>query len=352
MQNRRQFIKNISVYSSLSTAALGLSFFTIGAMQGCSTMDEFLITDPSDLSEHVVIIGAGISGLYAAYQLKKRKIPYRIFEASHRFGGQISSDQGVEFGAFEFLNSDKNLLALVKDLNLKTEKIDSKSWVFKNGTSEFIQHLVDRVGGVLPNQQIRLNHRLLRVDQMSQQFKMTFATKKSDKVYSSRRLIIALPAPVISEIKGLQFEGLEMSLSSERTIRVVLQHKQLSLGNKLTSMKYRVVNKDNLTCTVRQLKDHTYITIVGDPEHEHFPKEIERISFWIAENIFDVPSASLNLKPENIFVWDTSWARSFKNKQLLQRKNQILVSDGLLGRSNQRIEDLFSAVNQQIDQFL
>jgi hypothetical protein len=94
------------------------------------------------------------------------------------------------------------------------------------------------------------------------------------------------------------------------------------------------------------------VTLSGDPDHDHFPKEIERISFWIAENIFDVSSASLNLRPENIYVWDTSWSILDKNTDLQSAKNQIVVSEGIRGRSSQLVEDLFENVNQQIDQFL
>ncbi len=93
MQNRRHFIKSFSLLSSV---------VTFSTLSGCSTIDEHLITDPSDLGDTVIIVGGGISGLYAAYQLRKRKIPYRIFEASRRLGGQIFSDQGYEYGAFEF----------------------------------------------------------------------------------------------------------------------------------------------------------------------------------------------------------------------------------------------------------
>ncbi len=349
-QNRRKFIKNISLYSA-GTACLSMSLVSsFGALQGCSTMDEYLITDQSDLSEQVVIVGGGISGLYAAYQLKKRKIPYRIFEAAHRIGGKITSDQGVEYGAFEFLNTDKNILALAKDLNLKTEKIDSKSWIFKNGTAHFVQHMTERIGGVLPNQQLRLNHKLLRVDQQSNRFKLTFSTQKSDKVYSTKRILLALPTTHLSEITGGQFNDIKNGLKSERTIRAIVQHQKLGL--KINSNKYRQKNKDSFVCVVRQIKDLTYVTLSGDPDHDHFPKEIERISFWIAENIFDVSSASLNLHPENIYVWDTSWSIWDSNTEMKPVKNQIIVSEGLRGRSSQRIEDLFENVNQQIDQFL
>lgn len=39
----------------------------------------------------VVIIGGGLAGLYAAYNLKKRNIPFLLLEAKASLGGRIAS---------------------------------------------------------------------------------------------------------------------------------------------------------------------------------------------------------------------------------------------------------------------
>ena len=39
----------------------------------------------------VVIIGGGLAGLYAAYNLKKRDIPFLLLEAKASLGGRIAS---------------------------------------------------------------------------------------------------------------------------------------------------------------------------------------------------------------------------------------------------------------------
>ena len=39
----------------------------------------------------VVIIGGGLAGLYAAYNLKKRNIPFLLLEAKANLGGRIAS---------------------------------------------------------------------------------------------------------------------------------------------------------------------------------------------------------------------------------------------------------------------
>ena len=73
----------------------------------------------------VAIVGGGIAGLNAAYQLKKAGISATIYEASPRVGGRILSRTGAvgegltsEIGA-EFINTDHaDMLSLVQDFNL------------------------------------------------------------------------------------------------------------------------------------------------------------------------------------------------------------------------------------------
>ncbi len=54
----------------------------------------------------VVIIGGGLSGLAAAYELQQRGIPYRLIEVKHRLGGSIISERRDGFvldgGPFAF----------------------------------------------------------------------------------------------------------------------------------------------------------------------------------------------------------------------------------------------------------
>lgn len=75
--------------------------------------------------DRVAIVGAGLAGLNAAYQLSKAGIRAKLYEASNRLGGRILSRTGpvgdgltVELGA-EFINTDHaDMLALVKEFGL------------------------------------------------------------------------------------------------------------------------------------------------------------------------------------------------------------------------------------------
>jgi monoamine oxidase len=106
---RRDFIKGASV--------LGLA--ATGVFSSCRTANS--ISDP-----RIAIIGAGIAGLSACYQLKKAGIHSSIYEASSRTGGRMFSirdamGQGLvtEFGG-EFIDTNhSDILDYVKEFGLE-----------------------------------------------------------------------------------------------------------------------------------------------------------------------------------------------------------------------------------------
>jgi len=71
----------------------------------------------------IIIIGAGLSGLFTAYRLKKEGIPFKILEARARVGGRINTVYGtdhtpVEMGATWFGTQHKYLIALLEELGI------------------------------------------------------------------------------------------------------------------------------------------------------------------------------------------------------------------------------------------
>ena len=94
----------------------------------------------------VLIVGAGIAGLTAAYYLDRSGVPVRIIEASQRIGGRILSqakalgtDTTVELGG-EFIDSGhKNIRKLAQELGLvevdlraSDRGLNQDTWFFKN----------------------------------------------------------------------------------------------------------------------------------------------------------------------------------------------------------------------------
>ena len=80
--------------------------------------------------QKVAIIGAGITGLTAAFELKEKGIDCTVFEASDRAGGCIKTvkQEGylVECGPNSILDTHPNLGKLITRLGLDSEKLGSK----------------------------------------------------------------------------------------------------------------------------------------------------------------------------------------------------------------------------------
>ena len=119
--SRRDFIKGAAAGSSLILA-------------GCSSLDSLFTESRRFFEEEVIIVGAGLAGLAAAYHLKKNKVPYRLFEASDRVGGRVFSLSGYggegrwgELGA-EFVSDEHtSVLALARELGFKPTLYNSKA---------------------------------------------------------------------------------------------------------------------------------------------------------------------------------------------------------------------------------
>jgi protoporphyrinogen/coproporphyrinogen III oxidase len=77
----------------------------------------------------VAIIGAGITGLTAAFYLKRNGIPVTILEASERAGGVIQSIRQdgflAEFGPNTILETSPKIAQLVGDAGLESRRLDT-----------------------------------------------------------------------------------------------------------------------------------------------------------------------------------------------------------------------------------
>ncbi len=110
---RRKFLKTAAAFG-------GGTMLTVGS-QGFGTA---LLAQEANAPK-IAIVGAGVAGLNAAYQLKKAGYRATIYEASNRVGGRmytvhdaLGKNTWVNLGA-EYINSDhEDMIALAEELNM------------------------------------------------------------------------------------------------------------------------------------------------------------------------------------------------------------------------------------------
>src|SRR5438093_8046655 len=76
----------------------------------------------------VAVIGAGITGLTAAFYLQRKRIPVTVYEASEHVGGVIRSlrQDGylAEFGPNTILETSPRITQLIRDAGLESRRLD------------------------------------------------------------------------------------------------------------------------------------------------------------------------------------------------------------------------------------
>lgn len=109
----------------------------LSAFLGCLSLLPVAVANTSPPLVDVVIMGGGLSGLTAAYELKKKNISYKILEWAPRVGGRVKSigypdSAPVSAGLEEFWESNP-ALKMVTELKLPTESVSGYSSVRLSG---------------------------------------------------------------------------------------------------------------------------------------------------------------------------------------------------------------------------
>lgn len=173
----------------------------------------------------VVVIGAGLSGLYLSYLLNEQDIDFVLLEAGSRPGGRIHTVTGplntpLELGATWFSDIHVHLLSLISELGLtkypqfshgmslfQTKSFeppqkffvpasDTPSYRIQGGTAKLIDALCEK----LPEQRLRLNTEVSAIEDAGNGMKIS--TTQGETFYG-RKVVICMPPQLVS--RKIQF---------------------------------------------------------------------------------------------------------------------------------------------------
>ena len=121
---RKDFLKH-------SGAALGAAAFGLPKLLAAAALSS---------EEPVAILGAGVSGLTAAYRLQQAGVPWVLYEASDRFGGRMFTKRAFnadgmfcELGGELVDTQHRSIRRLIRELGLETQTLaQTKTGVSRN----------------------------------------------------------------------------------------------------------------------------------------------------------------------------------------------------------------------------
>src|SRR5690348_3939628 len=79
----------IPVFNRATVSFMSRFLFTASLCFAITTSCVFQALGAPPKKTEVIIVGAGLSGLAAAYELKKAHVPYHILEIAPRIGGRV-----------------------------------------------------------------------------------------------------------------------------------------------------------------------------------------------------------------------------------------------------------------------
>lgn len=215
------------------------------------------------------IIGGGIAGLAAAYELKKAGAEYRLFEAGSRLGGVISSvtvaGSALEDGPDSFLTEKPAAAELCRELGLGGELIPSndrarKTWIV---VDERLIALPDGLMFLIPTKlmptamsplfsvgtKIRMGLELLRSPRTGEADESVAALVER---HYGPEVVDRLAGPLLSGIYGGEADQLSARAVLPRLVEMETKHG--SLTRAVLSMRGKQVQGSALRSTFTTLR--------------------------------------------------------------------------------------------------
>ncbi|MDA5561768.1 FAD-dependent oxidoreductase [Exiguobacterium sp. MMG028] len=167
----------------------------------------------------IAIIGAGVSGLYAALQLQQKGYDVTVFEARERVGGRIFTKDGYDLGpTWYWPDTEKTISELVDALGLDSflQHTTGEMVLERQTTTAPERHVLPEesivrskrlVGGMtslvealyakLPDDIVRFGHRLTSINRQSDRVQLTF---QNGSVHHTDDVILALPPRLVANL--------------------------------------------------------------------------------------------------------------------------------------------------------
>lgn len=139
---------------------LKISALAAGGLMATPALLNFSCKENLGDDDFVAILGGGIAGLSAAYELQKKGIPFKIFEADKRTGGRVKTKRDFITGLTtdcggEFVDTTHtDLLAYLKEFSISTLDVRTdqliKDTFFYNGKIYTDEEVVEAYKKILP----------------------------------------------------------------------------------------------------------------------------------------------------------------------------------------------------------
>ena len=174
------------------------------------------------MTQSIAIIGAGISGLYAAMRLTEQQVDVTVFEARDRIGGRVLGRDGFDLGpTWYWPDTERSICSLIKRFELEsfaqhtagdmvlerqaftaTERhhLPPESITPSRRLVGGMRQLVEAIQATLPTDIVRLNHRAVAIKQTEHAVSLDIEREGTRQTYSFDAVILALPPRLVRHI--------------------------------------------------------------------------------------------------------------------------------------------------------
>jgi monoamine oxidase len=172
----------------------------------------------------VIIVGAGLAGLYAAKTLAENKVPFILLESNARMGGRIlgsnnnkADNKQYDLGPTWIFPHQQKIQQLIHELDLKIFKqyIDGDALFQRSGSTtperfsgagamELLRlqggtyTLIDALLRPLNQQDLRTGHTIHSMIQQESIWQLTVNTDEGTDLFCAKHIVLALPPRMIA----------------------------------------------------------------------------------------------------------------------------------------------------------